>query len=162
MILLIPLGLIGAALGGVARRALGRAATGVIGAITGKGATAVVRSSAARAAKAGAAVAVLPGGKVVRNVLGGAAAGAVGEMVVSRAATPGPVMVGGVNINPWASTTRKRYRKINPLNPKALKRSMRRLEGFGEFAKAMGYSRPPKCIGGFKGLPKRKRATKCR
>jgi len=54
---------------------------------------------------------------------------------------------------------RKKYKKINCLNPRALKRATTRLQRFGEFARAMGYSRPPKAIKGFRGFPKRKRRT---
>ena len=57
---------------------------------------------------------------------------------------------------------RKKYRKINPLNPKALSRSIKRLSRFGEFAKSMGYSRPPASIRHFKAPAKRRRAVKCR
>jgi hypothetical protein len=53
---------------------------------------------------------------------------------------------------------KKKYRRINPLNPKALRRSIKRLAGFGEFAKAMGYSRPPRAIHGFKAPAKKRRA----
>lgn len=57
---------------------------------------------------------------------------------------------------------RRRYKKINCLNPRALKRATTRLQRFGEFARAMGYSRPPKAISGFKGFPKRKRKASCK
>lgn len=58
---------------------------------------------------------------------------------------------------------RKKYRKINPLNPKALNRSIKRLSRFGEFAKSMGYSRPPASIRHFKAPAKRRRSSaKCR
>jgi len=57
---------------------------------------------------------------------------------------------------------RKRIRRINPTNPKALKRAMNRLGKFGDFARAMGYSRPPAKLRGFKGLPKRRRRAVCR
>lgn len=57
---------------------------------------------------------------------------------------------------------RKKYRKINPLNPKALSRSIKRLSRFGEFAKSMGYSRPPASIRHFKAPAKRRRVAKCR
>ncbi len=57
---------------------------------------------------------------------------------------------------------RKKIRRINCTNPKALKRAMNRLGKFGDFARAMGYSRPPAKLRGFRGLPKRKRRTSCR
>jgi hypothetical protein len=57
---------------------------------------------------------------------------------------------------------RKKYRKINPLNPKALSRSIKRLSRFGEFAKSMGYSRPPASIRHFRAPAKRRRVAKCR
>lgn len=57
---------------------------------------------------------------------------------------------------------KKKYRKINPLNPKALNRSIKRLSRFGEFAKSMGYSRPPASIRHFKAPAKRRRIARCR
>lgn len=152
MMLLLGIPLLGGLIAGAARRLLPGVVRTVGGKLLGTGTAAAATTAAKRAA--------LPAvGGSIKRVLGGAAVAGVASAVLPGGA---PVKVGGVNINPFASTARRRYRRINPTNPKALKRAMRRLEGFGEFAKAMGYSRPPKCIGGFKGLPKRKRATKCR
>lgn len=55
--------------------------------------------------------------------------------------------------------SRRRYRRMNPTNPKALRRAIRRVQRFGEFARAMGYSKPPRAIKGFRGFPKKKRAA---
>lgn len=160
MVLLIPL--LGGLIAGAARRLLPgalRKAGQVAGGLLGSGARRSVKTAVLTGTSA--AVTGAAAGKITR-VLGAAGAAAAGGAVMNQVLPGGAVTVGGVNLNPWANTGRKKYRRINPTNPKALKRAMRRLEGFGEFAKAMGYSRPPKCIGGFKGLPKRKRATKCR
>lgn len=49
---------------------------------------------------------------------------------------PGDVLPGG---NPFVERTKnllpKRYRRMNPLNPKALNRAIRRAQGFEKFAK---------------------------
>lgn len=57
--------------------------------------------------------------------------------------------------------TRKKIRRINPLNPKALSRSIRRIDKFQDFAKSVGFSRPPARLKGIK-APKRRRRTSCR
>lgn len=153
MVLLIPI--LGGLIGAAARKFLPGIVRTVGGKILGTGA-------AATGAKVARAAIPSVGGKITRVIGGGAAAAAAAAVLPGGAKAPGPVMVGNVNLNPWASTARRRPRRINPTNPKALKRAMRRVEQFGDFAKAMGYSRPPRCIAGFKGLPKRKRASKCR
>lgn len=56
---------------------------------------------------------------------------------------------------------KKKYRRMNPTNPRALKRAIRRVERFGEVARACGYSRPPRAIRGCK-TPTRKKRTPCR
>lgn len=155
---LIPLGLIGGAI----LRAGGRLIAGQAGRLLGRGAT---RSAAGAAAKA--AVRVLPGAGIKRVIGAGAgiAAGVAAEKIIGGpgGASRAPVTVGNVNLNPWANTgpaARRKYRRINPLNPKALKRSIKRLSMFGDFAKQMGYTRPPKCIKGFK--PATRRRKSCR
>lgn len=140
-----------------ARGIAGRVVSGIGGRLLGSGARMAVKTAVVTG---GAKAAGMTVRKAATAAAGIGAGLAVEKMIGSGASSP--VMVGNLNVNPFADTRRRKYRRINPTNPKALKRAMRRLEGFGEFAKAMGYSRPPKCIGGFKGLPKRKRASKCR
>lgn len=45
---------------------------------------------------------------------------------------PGSALPGGQPLFTWG---RRRYRRMNPLNPKALKRALRRAEGFEKFAR---------------------------
>lgn len=108
---------------------------------------------------AGAAKKVLPAvGRGVLRVLrgtgaktvGGAVARAGGAVVtagtavsvgrdVYRGTRPGmEIEISPENILPGGErfiTVKRKYRKLNPLNPKALKRGIRRLEGFEKFAK---------------------------
>lgn len=37
--------------------------------------------------------------------------------------------------SPWAGPMHRRYRRTNPLNPRALRRAMRRVSGFAKFAR---------------------------
>lgn len=73
----------------------------------------------------------------------GAATAAAAIPAVTRAVTrpreelvirPGAALPGGEPLFD-TFTTRKKYRRMNPLNPKALKRALRRAEGFEKFAK---------------------------
>ena len=81
------------------------------------------------------------GGAIARA--GGAAATAgtavsVGRQVY-RGTRPGmEIDINPMDILPGGSpfiSVRRKYRKLNPLNPKALKRALRRAEGFEKFAK---------------------------
>lgn len=45
---------------------------------------------------------------------------------------PGSALPGGQPLFTWG---RRKYRRMNPLNPRALKRALRRAEGFEKFAK---------------------------
>lgn len=45
---------------------------------------------------------------------------------------PGAILPGG---KPFISVAGKKYRRMNPLNPKALRRALRRAEGFEKFAR---------------------------
>lgn len=49
---------------------------------------------------------------------------------------------------------RRKYRRMNPLNPKALSRSIRRVSKFQDFARSVGFSRAP---ARFKGVHVKKR-----
>lgn len=69
-----------------------------------------------------------------------------GGMLPARTTNvPAPINIGPLGINPSAalpggeplfSWGTKKRRRMNPLNPKALKRAVRRAEGFEKFAKA--------------------------
>ncbi len=75
----------------------------------------------------------------------------------------GPVGLGGAKSTTYYSggKKRKKIRRTNPLNPKALRRSIKRVSMFQDFAKSVGFSRAPKLMKGVH-APKRKRTTKCR
>lgn len=60
-------------------------------------------------------------------------AGAIPKINVGTVSVdPGSLLPGG---KPFVTWGRKKYRRLNPLNPKALKRALRRAEGFEKFAK---------------------------
>lgn len=62
---------------------------------------------------------------------------AVGTQVAPRIPTPGGGNIDLGAILPGGDpfyTPRRKYRKMNPLNPRALKRALRRAEGFEQFA----------------------------
>lgn len=65
-----------------------------------------------------------------------AAVPAVARRVAQTQVTisPGEFMPGGEPLIEFGRA-RKKYRRMNPLNPKALKRALRRAEGFEKFAK---------------------------
>lgn len=83
-----------------------------------------------------------------------ATAGAIAAPVLYNAATSAlpvsqslpPLQIGQVGINPmnalpggepFITYGRRKYRRMNPLNPKALKRAIRRADGFEKFAKSV-------------------------
>jgi len=78
------------------------------------------------------------GRSVVKQITGGAIpgtiAGTIGVSIGKRLGQPTEMMpipsVGGM-----AFGGKKRYRRMNPLNPKALRRALRRAEGFEKFAR---------------------------
>lgn len=70
--------------------------------------------------------------QVARDAAPGVVGGAVGFAAGQRAGTmtgPQPSLM------PFFGEERKKYRRMNPLNPKALRRALRRAEGFEKFAK---------------------------
>lgn len=89
----------------------------------------------------------------------------VGTAVVRGAKSiPGQIAIGtgiglGLEQLLGGGRERKKYRRMNPLNPKALKRSIRRIDRFKEFARCVGFSRPPASMRGVKCPTRRK---KCR
>jgi len=54
---------------------------------------------------------------------------------------------------------RRRYRRMNATNPRALRRAIRRVQKFGDFARACGFSRPPAKLKGV-GFPKRRKTCR--
>jgi hypothetical protein len=93
-------------------------------------------------------------------------------------ATPDSIVTttrgGGVMVGPYgiggSSTTSKTYfsgrkkkkiRRMNATNPKALTRAIRRVGKFQDLAKAVGFTRAPSKMKGVH-FPKRKRSSKCR
>lgn len=93
---------------------IGGLVAGAVGKLAGKAAAAVGR-------------AVGRGGRqIVRDLAPSSAAGAIGVALGQRMG-PGTGVVKYV--------PQKKYRRMNPLNPRALKRALRRAEGFEKFAK---------------------------
>lgn len=147
---------------------LGKAAKAVLGGVSGfigggplgavKG---IVSSFAGSSSKAASAPSATP--PILRTSFGTSIPMPRLDSVVARGAgivTPaGAAGAGSTTAYFSDGRPRKKYKKINCLNPRALKRATTRLQRFGEFARAMGYSRPPKAIKGFRGFPKRKRRT---
>lgn len=64
---------------------------------------------------------------------------------------------GGVSNALGFGKPRKRYRRMNPLNPKALNRSIRRVGKFQEFARSVGFSRAPARMKGVHPIKRRRR-----
>lgn len=115
-----------------------------IGALVGGAVRAVAGGAVGKAIKkagrwvgarvGGAAAAAAP---VLREAAPSAVAGAVGYTMgggrMPSLPALGPLDPGGARL-PWIGE-RKKYRRMNPLNPKALRRALRRAEGFEKFAK---------------------------
>lgn len=121
--------------GGIAGKALK-----VVGSI-GKGAKKVLpMATPARTLPIAAAASIPP-------ILRGA-----GSVVLKGAKSiPGQIAIGtglglGVERLFKGGRERKKYRRMNATNPKALKRAIRRVERFGEVARACGYSRAPRSV----------------
>jgi hypothetical protein len=81
------------------------------------------------------------GKQTVGGLIGKTAATAATGVAISKATRAEPIVIdpgaafpGG---EPFIEFTgqRKKYRRMNPLNPKALRRALRRAEGFEKFAK---------------------------
>ena len=115
-------GLIGAAARSVGAGAIvakaGRWLLGKVGGMTAAGAA----KTAAKVAVGAAGTAVVAKGLPKINI---------GPLTVD----PGSALPGGEPLFQWGRGG-KRYRRMNPLNPKALKRALRRAEGFEKFAKS--------------------------
>lgn len=133
--------------GGIAGKVLGAA-----GGLISKGRKVVPMVSPARTVPI-AAAATIPA------ILRGVGAG----VVKAGKSIPGQIAIGtgvGLGIERLVrGGGRKRYRRMNPTNPKALKRAIRRVERFGDVARACGYSRPPKAVRGCK-TPTRKKTCR--
>lgn len=90
--------------------------------------------------RAGAWIGKKAGSKTAQDVMAqlpGVGVGIAAAPILTKMA-PGnfpalPAMPGELTL-PWGGQ-RKKYRKMNPLNPRALKRALRRAEGFEKFAK---------------------------
>jgi len=66
-------------------------------------------------------------GPIVRDAAPGTVGGTIGYELGRRAAEGGRDVIG-------KDKAPRRYRRMNPLNPRALKRALRRSEGFEKFA----------------------------
>jgi len=108
---------IGGLIAGAAGKLIGRAASWVgkkVGGAAGRTAGAIARDA-------------------VPSAIGGAAGYTVGRrMGQGTGLMPIPQL--GPDNTGWGSG-KKKYRRMNPLNPKALRRALRRAEGFEKFAR---------------------------
>lgn len=119
-------GAIGGALAGVAGKLIGKAGKWVGGRLGGSAGKKIVRDAAIGAVAGGAAIPVL------RSVAPPTQASGPPIQIGPLGISPGSAMPGGEPLFTWG---RKKSRRMNPLNPKALKRALRRAEGFEKFAK---------------------------
>jgi hypothetical protein len=113
---------------GSAARALG---VGKIAAKAGRWLAGKITPGAVKTAAgvAGAgATAITIAGALPSGVSGGRMPVNIGPLGID----PGSALPGGQPLFTWG---RKKYRRMNPLNPRALKRALRRAEGFEKFAK---------------------------
>lgn len=118
------------------------------------------------AAKAGRWVAGRITGSAVKKAAIGTAAGAALPVLmggVSRATGTQPIQLGPLGIDPGSmfpggepgiTWGRRRSRRMNPLNPKALRRALRRAEAFEKFAK--------RTVNALHSGPKKFKSTKAR
>jgi len=113
---------LGALIGGVARKVVPRLARGALNLLRRTGAKTV-------------------GGGLARVAGGVATAGTVistGRDIARGLRPENEITFSPENMLPGGSPmfgVRRKYRKMNPLNPRALKRALRRAEGFEKFAK---------------------------
>lgn len=124
------------AIAGLAGRAAGR--------LVGRASSWVARGVAGRAGKAATAV--------IREAAPSTVAGAAGYALGQRAAAQGTGMMRIPQLDDMPGGGRKRYRRMNPLNPKALRRALRRAEGFEKFAR--------KTVSGLRYGPKKFKSTR--
>lgn len=106
---------------------IGALVAGVGGKLVKKGAGWVGRKLGGAGAAIGRGVAMTP--PILRDAAGSTIGGAVGYGI-GRLPTLSPSE--GL---PFGLGGKKKYRKMNPLNPRALRRALRRAEGFEKFAK---------------------------
>ncbi len=109
----------------------------VVGGLIGGAAKKAARWVAKKVTGAGTAVAQAAP-TILRDAAPAAAAGAVGVALGQKLPTlaPGPMLPMIPQAGPgMALVPVRKYRRMNPLNPRALKRALRRAEGFEKFAK---------------------------
>lgn len=146
---------IGKFLGGVSKilpGPLGTAA-GLIGGVIKGGNTAVTKALPTSSIQPGTFA--LPGGAPVKVD----SVKVTGKGVITPFGT-----IGSAGATAYLSPSgrpRKKIRRMNALNPKALSRSIRRVDKFQQFAKSVGFSRPPHKLKGIH-APKRRRRVACR
>lgn len=103
---------------------LGGIIAGAAGKLVGKAARFIGRKVGGRARAAGQALAPIMR-DAAPGMVGGAAGYTIGRLPqLSPSAPMGPLF-----------DEKKKYRRMNPLNPRALRRALRRAEGFEKFAK---------------------------
>jgi hypothetical protein len=150
-ILPIAAPIIGGALGGPVGAALGGLAGGLVGGMGGG------TGAAASTSPGTTALTLLPSARSLIPFTAGAAAGtlvtrgaqAAGSFLARKA---GKAMRGRFGIPGF----HRRHRRLNPLNPKALRRALRRAKGFEHFARqVLRVTSPKKHVVAFK-MPHKK------
>ena len=123
---------IGALIGGAAKSlGLGKVVSKAASWIGSKISPSSVKKATTAVATIGAGAAAIP---VLRNVLPAAMPQSMPPINIGPlGVSPGNVLPGGEPLFTWG---KRKRRKMNPLNPKALKRAVRRAEGFEKFAKS--------------------------
>lgn len=89
--------------------------------------------------------ALVPAGRTITRALPALRKGA-GIVGAGGAFELGQRIVGGrrglsVSIGRDGQAVQRFYRRMNPLNPRALRRAMRRVKGFEKFARRVGYTK---------------------
>jgi len=114
---------------------VGRAASALgVGKIVGKAGRWLAGKITPGTVKAGAGIAATTAAAAaVPYILpSGGAGGRMPVNIGPLGIDPGSALPGGQPLFTWG---RKKYRRMNPLNPRALKRALRRAEGFEKFAR---------------------------
>ncbi len=121
-----------------------------LGALLGKAASALGVGKLVSKAGSWLLGRITPGAVKTATTIAATAAGTaivpavLGGIIPSAPSTRMPVNIGPLGIDPMSALPggsplftygKRRYRRMNPLNPRALKRALRRAEGFEKFAK---------------------------
>jgi len=147
--------IIGGAIGGPVGAALG----GVVGGLAGNVMGATAPGSTSMPVVSSPMLQIQPFRSMVPSLVGGAA-GAVGGTLVTRALGTAEKYIAGKakkGFHALVGGGARHHRRMNPLNPRALRRALRRAKGFEHFARGvLRITRPGPHKVHFK-FPRRKR-----